>query len=141
EAVPPRTVRVLARGNWLDDTGDIVQPQVPVAPAPALNVKGLRATPLDLADWLFTPEQPLTSRVFVNRLWKLMFGQGIVKSMEDFGAQGTWPTHPDLLDWLAVEFRESGWDTKHMIKLVVMSSSYRQSSRMLDELKQRDPYN
>jgi len=141
ESVPPRTIRVLPRGNWLDDSGDIVQADVPIALIPPLAIKDRRPTRLDLANWLFTPDQPLSSRVFVNRLWKLMFGQGIVKSLEDFGAQGTWPTHPDLLDWLAVEFRESGWDVKHMIKLMVISSSYRQSSLMRDDLKHRDPYN
>ena len=77
---------------------------------PALEIKDRRLTRLDLADWLFTPQQPLTSRVFVNRLWKLLFGQGIVKSLEDFGAQGTWPTHPDLLDWLADELIRQGWN-------------------------------
>ncbi len=141
EAVSPRTIRILPRGNWLDDSGEIVQPAVPVALTPRLEVKDRRPTRLDLANWLFEPAHPLTSRVFVNRLWKLMFGQGIVKSLEDFGAQGSWPTHPDLLDWLAVEFRESGWDIKHMIKLMAMSSTYRQSSQVGEELKQRDPYN
>jgi hypothetical protein len=83
----------------------------------------------------------LVARVFVNRLWKLMFGQGIVKTLEDFGSQGAWPTHPELLDWLAVEFMESGWDVKHVLKLMVMSATYRQSSNADESLRHRDPYN
>jgi hypothetical protein len=79
--------------------------------------------------------------VLVNRLWKLLFGQGIVKSLEDFGAQGAAPTHPELLDWLAVEFRESGWNVKHMLKLMALSATYRQSSAVSEALRQRDPYN
>jgi hypothetical protein len=83
----------------------------------------------------------LTARVTVNRLWQQLFGTGIVKTAEDFGAQGQWPTHPELLDWLAVEFRESGWNVKQMLKLIVMSGTYRQSSRLTPELVQRDPAN
>jgi hypothetical protein len=137
---PPRTVRVLPRGNWLDDSGEIVEPGVPAAVAP-LNIKGRRATRLDLARWLTAPENPLTARVFVNRLWLLYFGQGIVKTPDDFGSQGAWPTHPELLDWLAVEFRESGWDVRHLIKLMVTSRTYRQSSAVTGELRHADPYN
>jgi hypothetical protein len=83
----------------------------------------------------------MAARVFVNRLWKLAFGQGLVKTLEDFGSQGAWPTHPELLDWLAVEFRESGWDVKHVIKLLIMSRAYRQTSHTSALLRQRDPYN
>jgi hypothetical protein len=100
-----------------------------------------RADRLDLAKWMVAPENPLTARVFVNRLWLLFHGQGIVKTADDFGSQGTWPSHPDLLDWLAVEFRESGWDARHMIRLMVTSSTYRQTSEASDELRKRDPYN
>jgi hypothetical protein len=139
-AVPPRVMRVLPRGNWLDDSGEMVTPGVP-ASLPPLKFKGERATRLDLAKWLTAADNPLMARVFVNRLWKLMYGQGLVKSLEDFGSQGTWPTHPDLLDWLAVEFRESGWDVKHLLKLIVLSRTYRQSSQLDEALKQRDPYN
>lgn len=138
---PPRTIRVLPRGNWLDDSGEIVKPATP-ASLPALKVTGDgRATRLDLAKWLVSPEHPLTSRVFVNRLWALYFGQGIAKTMDDLGAQGAWPTHPELLDWLAVDFRESGWDVKRLIKLIVTSNAYRQTSKASEVLKQRDPYN
>jgi hypothetical protein len=106
-----------------------------------LAVGGRRATRLDLARWLAAPDHPLVARVFVNRLWKLLFGQGLVKTLDDFGSQGAPPTHPELLDWLAVEFRESGWDIKHMMKLIVMSNTYRQSSAASEALRQRDPYN
>src|SRR5262249_8424603 len=115
-SVAPRAMRILPRGNWLDDSGEIVNPDVPAA-FPPLVVPKRRANRPDLARWLVAPENPLSARVFVNRLWLLMFGQGIVRTPDDFGAQGAWPTHPELLDWLAVEFRESGWDVRHMIKL------------------------
>ncbi len=127
-AGPPRTIRVLPRGNWLDETGEVVLPATP-AVLPKLDVTGRRANRLDLARWLMSADNPLPARVFVNRLWMLYFGQGIVKTMDDFGAQGTWPTDPELLDWLAVDFRESGWDIKRLIKLMLLSNTYRQSSR------------
>ena len=91
--------------------------------------EGGRLTRLDLARWITSPENPLTARVFVNRLWKQFFGTGISSLVEDLGAQGEWPVHPELLDWLAVEFRDGGWDVKHMVKLMVMSAAYRQDSR------------
>lgn len=137
---PPRTVRVLPRGNWLSDAGAIVQPGVPDVVLP-LKTDSKQPSRLDLARWLVDEKNPLTSRVFVNRLWMLFYGQGIVKSLDDFGAQGAWPTHPELLDWLAVEFRDSGWDTRHMIRLMLTSSTYRQTSRTSEELRKRDPYN
>jgi len=139
-AVAPRVVHVLARGNWLDDSGEIVQPAVPAFLA-ILDSKGKRATRLDLAHWIVSADNPLTARVFVNRLWKICFGQGIVKSLDDFGVQGTLPSHPLLLDWLAVEFVESGWDVKHLLKLLVMSSTYRQSSVGAKEARDKDPGN
>jgi len=127
-SVEPRTVRVLPRGNWLDDTGELVQPRFPeVFGAGSRSSEG-RMTRLDLARWLSSPEHPLVARVYVNRLWKLVFGQGLVRTLDDFGAQGRIPTHPKLLDWLATELIESGWDTKHMLRLMVTSSTYRQSS-------------
>jgi len=138
----PRMVRILKRGNWLDDSGEIVAPIVPAAlpPMKVADVKK-RPTRLDLADWLVAPENPLTSRIFVNRLWMLYFGQGIVKTADDFGALGTWPTHPELLDWLALDFQNNGGDIKRTIKQIVTSSAYRQSSKGTPELRQRDPYN
>jgi hypothetical protein len=139
-AVDPRVMRVLPRGNWLDDSGAIVAAGVPASLGP-LPVMDRRATRLELAQWMMGRDNPLVARVFVNRLWKLLFGQGIVKTLDDFGAQGAWPTHPELLDWLAVEFRDSGWNVKHMIRLMVMSATYRQSSALDETLRQRDPYN
>jgi hypothetical protein len=139
-AGPPRTVRVLPRGNWLDDKGEVVAPGVP-AFLPQLAQKKERATRLDLAKWIVSRDNPLTARVFVNRLWKLYFGEGLARTLDDLGAQGEWPTHHELFDWLAVEFVDSGWDMRHMIKLIVLSSTYRQSSQMRPELKDRDPFN
>jgi hypothetical protein len=100
-----------------------------------------RANRLDLARWLVSRDNPLTARVFVNRLWRLAFGQGIVRSVEDFGTQGAFPSHPDALDWLAVEFMDSGWDVKYVLRLIVCSSTYRQSSVAMREQRERDPAN
>src|SRR5262249_48216270 len=108
---------------------------------PALGIKGRRATRLDLARWLVRRDNPVTARVFVNRLWKLAFGQGLVRTLDDFGSQGAWPTHPQLLDWLDVEFMDSRWAIKHMMKLLVMWRPSRQSPRASEQLRQRDPYN
>ena len=141
----PRMMRVLPRGNWLDDSGEVVQPAVPEFLAQAGGVRkpaeGERLTRMDLADWLVSPENPLTSRVFVNRVWKQLFGTGISKVLDDVGSQGEWPVHPELLDWLAVDFVESGWDVKRLIKTIVMSQTYQQSSRPRADLRDLDPYN
>ncbi len=149
-AVTPRMVRVLKRGNWLDDSGEVVLPNVP-ASLPSMKMepdKTKRATRLDLANWLVDADNPLAGRVFVNRLWMLLIGQGIVKTADDFGALGSWPTHPELLDWLAIDFvasrereRPEGGDIKRSIKQMVLSATYRQSSKGTPELRQRDPYN
>lgn len=141
QAVAPRTVRLLPRGNWLDETGPIVEPAVP-AFLGKLKTAG-RATRLDLANWLTdatTGVGGLTARVFVNRLWYLYFGVGLSKSLEDFGGQGEPPVHPELLDQLAVEFAEK-WDVKQMVRLIVTSQTYRQSSAEPAALKERDPEN
>jgi hypothetical protein len=98
-------------------------------------------TRLDLANWLTAPENPLTSRVAVNRLWQEIFGRGIVRTSEDFGTQGDRPTHPELLDWLASEYMARGWSTKQMVRLMVTSATYRQSSHARPELDARDPEN
>lgn len=136
----PREVRIRPRGNWMDDSGSIAVPGTPKS-LPPLGVEGRRATRLDLARWLVSPGNPLTARVFVNRLWRLFFGMGLSRSLDDFGAQGEWPVHPELLDWLAVEFVESGWDVKHLVRLMVTSRTYRQTSVPRPEHKERDPYN
>jgi mono/diheme cytochrome c family protein len=134
----PRPMRILPRGNWQDDSGEIVLPNAPHFINP---IQKERAGRLDLAKWMVSEENPLTARVFVNRLWKNMFGQGIVRTADDFGSQGAWPTHLDLLDWLAVEFRENGWDVKKTIKLIAMSHTYQQISEENEKLLQVDPYN
>lgn len=96
---------------------------------------------LGLAQWLTGPENPLLARVTVNRLWEQFFGNGLVRTSEDFGLQGEWPSHPELLDWLAVEFRESGWDIRALVRWIVTSSTYRQASRLRPEAVERDPQN
>ena len=139
-SIPPRVIRVLARGNWLDESGLEVKPDVPGF-LPSIGVKERRANRLDLARWLVAPENPLVARVFVNRLWKLAFGQGLVATADDFGSQGSWPTHPELLDWLACRFRDGGWNVKAMLKLLVMSQTYRQASLGGEAGRQIDPAN
>lgn len=137
---PPRTVRILPRGNWLDESGPIVEPAVPEFLSPSSHASP-RASRLDLANWLLSPDNPLTARVVVNRFWKLYFGYGLARTLEDLGSQGEWPTHPELLDYLAVDFRESGWDVKRMVRSIVTSGAYRQTSLVSEELKEKDPYN
>ncbi len=139
-AVPPRTMRILPRGNWQDDSGPLVTPAIPEFLG-KIDVKDRRATRLDLARWMVSRDNPLVARVLVNRLWKLLFGQGLVRTCEDLGTQGAFPSHPELLDWLAVELIESGWNVKHMIRLMVMSRTYQQTSRSNPDLDRRDPTN
>jgi hypothetical protein len=137
---PPRITRVLPRGNWMDESGEIVEPGIPALfgnPLPA----GRRASRLDLARWLVARDNPLTARVFVNRLWRHFFGAGLVRTLNDFGITGDPPSHPELLDSLAVEFMESGWDVKRLVNLLVTSRTYRQSSVGRPDLEQRDPDN
>lgn len=139
KATEPLTIRVLPRGNWQNETGEIVQPAtLHFLPKPA-NPENRRLNRLDLARWIVSPENPLTARAFMNRTWKQFFGTGISAMVDDLGAQGEWPVHPELLDWLASEFMEpavrfklanpvstSGnraWNVKHMVKLMVMSST------------------
>ncbi len=185
-AVQPRMVRILKRGNWMDDSGDVVAPAVPAVFASALSAGAGRAgagllteppggpqvspngkstssgdlrsderrgqetraergderlTRHDLAKWIVSKDNPLTARVFVNRLWKLYFGAGLSRKLDDLGAQGEWPSHPLLLDHLATQFIDSGWDVKQLIKTVVMSNTYRQSSVAMRESREVDPYN
>jgi hypothetical protein len=140
----PREVRVLPRGNWLDDSGPVVEPAVPEFMG-RLDVEG-RATRLDLARWLVTPAEQggvgeLTARVFVNRIWALLHGQGLCPSLEDFGGQGRPPTHLALLDHLALDFVGSGWDVKALVRRLVLTRTYRQSSVPGPEALARDPEN
>ena len=123
----------------MDMSGEIVQPGVP-AFLPQIDTES-RSSRLDLANWLVSEQNPLTARVFVNRLWKMLFGMGLSRVLDDMGAQGEPPVHPELLDTLAVEFMESGWDVKHIIRLILTSATYRQSSLVRDDLGDRDPYN
>ena len=142
-SVKPRITRVLPRGDWLDDSGEVVEPETPGC-LDFLQLRatsGRRHTRLDLARWLVSADHPQTARVLVNRLWHLFFGKGISSRLDDLGVQGEWPVHPELLDALALELVESGWDLKHMVKLIVKSHTYRQSSLMTAELLRRDPQN
>src|SRR5262249_33479083 len=102
---------------------------------------GAPANRLGLARWLVDPANPLTARVTVNRYWQMLFGTGLVKTADDFGAQGEMPSHPELLDWLATEFVRGGWDVKALLRRVVISSTYRQSSHLSAALRERDPEN
>jgi hypothetical protein len=133
-----RETHILKRGNY-ETPGDIVPPAVPASmpPLPA----GTKADRLALAKWLVSPQHPLMSRVVINRLWQQFFGRGIVKTPDDFGLQGALPSHPELLDWLAVEFRESGWDVQHMIRLIMESKTYRQSAAVTPAMLAKDPEN
>ncbi|MCH8830041.1 MAG: DUF1553 domain-containing protein, partial [Planctomycetes bacterium] len=140
ESTKPRMMRILPRGNWLDDSGEIVQPAVPSFLKSAAKRTG-RDNRLGLARWIVSAENPLAARVFVNRSWKLMYGRGIVSSLDDFGSQGASPSHPRLLDWLAVEFRASGWNVKRLMKLMAMSGTYRQSSLVSERVRKIDPFN
>jgi len=155
EAREPMVTRVLPRGNWQDESGDIVQPAPPhFLPLPA-NPDGRRLTRLDLARWLVSPANPLTARTVVNRLWRDFFGRGLAPVVDDLGAQSEPPSHPDLLDWLACEFMQPSlsqtsasdprpphaWDVKHVVKTIVMSATYRQASGPRPDLKDVDPNN
>ncbi|GIW82160.1 MAG: hypothetical protein KatS3mg105_3967 [Gemmatales bacterium] len=138
ERATPRQAYVLIRGEY-DKKGEPVERATPafLPPMP----KDAPKNRLGFAKWLVDPSHPLTSRVAVNRLWQQVFGTGIVKTAEDFGAQGEWPSHPELLDWLARQYIEDGWDTKKMVKRLVMSATYRQTSRVTPERLARDPEN
>ena len=138
ESATPRTARVLARGRY-DMPGDIVEPGTP-AILPTLPADAPRSR-LGLADWMLDPGHPLTARVAVNRLWMIAFGTGLVATPEDFGVQGLRPSHPELLDELALDFIESGWDIKAMLRRLVTSATYRQASRPSDPAREIDPRN
>ena len=133
-----RETFVLKRGAY-DAPGEKVSAAVPGVLPPMSE--DLPRNRLGLARWIVDPKNPLTARATVNRFWAMLFGTGIVKTVEDLGSQGEWPVHADLLDWLAVEFVERGWSVKHLLKTMVMSATYRQSSRVTPELVARDPEN
>ncbi len=139
-SVNPRPMRILPRGNWLDESGPEVAPAIPGFLG-TLDTGDQRATRMDLADWILAPDNPFTARVFVNRLWKQYFGTGLSRVLDDLGSQGEWPTHPNLLDWLALEFQESGWDIKYVVRLIVRSQTYQQTSQSSEAVQERDPYN
>lgn len=142
EAAEPLTMRVLPRGNWQDESGPIVLPATPsFLPGRQESTPERRLTRLDLARWIVSAENPLTARVVMNRMWALFFGTGLSAAVDDLGSQGELPSHPELLDWLASEFRESGWDLRHMIRLIVSSATYRQSSQVRADLREIDPAN
>lgn len=134
----PRPTYVLDRGVY-DALGEEVEPSTPVAVLPFSA--DFPKNRYGLTQWIFDKENPLTARVYVNRIWQMHFGQGIVGTSDDFGAQGSLPSHPELLDWLAVHFVESGWDIKTLHKLIVSSASYMQDSRITDEMLEKDPEN
>ena len=138
EMDPRRDTYVLERGAY-DKPGEKVLPGIlsvlPPLPEPAANDR------LALARWLVDPANPLTARVTVNRFWQMLFGEGLVRTPENLGTQGERPTHPELLDWLAVEFVEGGWDVKSLLKTIVMSATYRQDSKGIDDAVSRDPGN
>ena len=161
----PDITRVLPRGNWQSDSGEIVEPQPPHFLPQPKREGTIRLTRLDLANWIVSPDNPLTARVVVNRLWKQFFGNGLANPVDDFGSQGEPPSHPELLDWLATEFmtptvaasrteavdqngralRRRGynahWDVKHIVRLMVTSATYRQSASLRPELREIDPNN
>ena len=133
----PRVTKVLHRGEYSEPTGDALSPGV-------LSVmgnlpEGAPNNRLGLAKWLTSPDHPVVARVLINQVWQRVFGVGLVRTPEDFGLQGQQPTHPELLDWLAIEFQESGWDLKHMIRLMMTSRTYKQDSAWRSELN--DPEN
>jgi hypothetical protein len=142
EATEPLPVRVLPRGNWQDESGPLVLPATPsFLPGRIESTPEKRLTRLDLARWLMSADNPITARAVANRLWALFFGTGLSAVVDDLGSQGELPSHPELLDWLAVEFREKGWDLRHVIRLIVTSHTYRQESQLRPELRESDPAN
>jgi len=138
DSAKPRDTFLLKRGAY-DNPGEKVIPGVPAA-LPPLR-KDWPDNRLGLARWLVDRSNPLTARVTVNRFWQMYFGTGLVKTVEDFGSQGEWPIHPQLLDWLATEFMDSGWNMKALQKTILMSATYRQSSKVTPDLLQKDPEN
>ncbi|MFN9511474.1 MAG: DUF1553 domain-containing protein, partial [Akkermansiaceae bacterium] len=143
QTLPPDQIpqgHMLPRGDWMNP-GEKVEPAFPAFLAKHLPPSEKRLNRMDLANWLLAPENPLTSRHFSNRLWKQFFGKGISNILDDLGNQSEWPSHPELIDWLAAEFQKSGWDVKHMVRLIVTSETYRQVSARNPQLAEIDPDN
>jgi len=132
----PRETKILQRGEYNLPTGDPLEPGVPAVMGSL--PKEAPKNRLGLAQWLVSSDQPLVSRVLINRIWQRIFGHGLVRTPEDFGLQGEQPTHPALLDWLAVEFQESGWDLQHMLRLMVNSRTFKQDSKWRKEVQDPD---
>ena len=136
-----RKTHILIRGAY-DQHGEEVRPGVPAVLPPLETIENPDdPTRFDLARWIIQPDHPLTSRVAVNRLWQMVFGRGIVETAGDFGNQGSWPSHPELLDWLAVDFVESGWDMRHVLRTILTSETYRRSAATTPEQQEKDPRN
>ena len=135
-----RMVRILPRGNWLDKSGEVVDPAIPEFMG-KLDLENRKANRLDLAKWVVSKDNPLPARAFTNRIWKIFFGYGLSRRLEDLGGQGEPPTHPKLLDHLAIQFRDQGWNIKKLIRTLVTSDAYKQSSVPSEKLAKADPLN
>ena len=135
-----RMVRILPRGNWLDKSGEVVDPAIPEFMG-KLDLENRKANRLDLAKWVVSKDNPLPARAFTNRIWKIFFGYGLSRRLEDLGGQGEPPTHPKLLDHLSTQFREQGWNIKKLIRTLVTSDAYKQSSVPSEKLAKADPLN
>ncbi len=136
-----RVVRILPRGDWMNESGPVVQPNFPAYLPGGPKPDSRKLNRLDLARWIVSAENPLTARVQMNRLWKQFFGVALSKLTDDLGSQGEPPTHPELLDWLATEFVQRGWDIRAMIRVIVQSQTYQQSSTTTPEQLVADPEN
>ncbi len=135
-----RMVRILPRGNWLDQSGEVVDPAIPKFLG-KLELENRKANRLDLAKWVVSKDNPLPARAFTNRIWKIFFGYGLSRRLEDLGGQGEPPTHPKLLDHLSTQFRDQGWNVKKLIRTLVTSDAYKQSSIPSEKLAKADPLN
>ena len=135
-----RMVRILPRGNWLDKSGEVVDPAIPEFMG-KLELENRKANRLDLAKWVVSKDNPLPARAFTNRIWKIFFGYGLSRRLEDLGGQGEPPTHPKLLDHLSTQFRDQGWNVKKLIRTLVTSDAYKQSSIPSEKLAKADPLN
>jgi hypothetical protein len=143
QLLPPEKIpdgHILPRGDWMNP-GEVVGPAYPGFLSKHIPPSEKRLSRMDLANWLVAKENPLTSRHFTNRLWKQFFGKGFSNILDDLGNQGEWPSHPELIDWLAAELQETGWDVKHMVRLIVTSDTYCQVSAVNPELGEIDPAN